>query len=138
MSDARTTEMIFYDGYCGMCHRGVRFILAIDRGGVFRFAPLDSEAFRAAVPEESRASLPDSIVVRTASGGLLVKSGALLHVMRRLGGVWRLLSILGGVIPTALRDYLYDRVAGVRYRLFAKPDEACPVIPAEFRGRFDL
>jgi predicted DCC family thiol-disulfide oxidoreductase YuxK len=138
MTGAKTTEMIFYDGYCGMCHRGVRLILAMDRAGVFRFAPLDSEAFRASIPEESRASLPDSIVVQTASGELVVKSGAILYVMHRLGGVWRLLSIVARAIPKALRDYLYDRVAGVRHRLFAKPVGDCPIIPAEFRGRFEL
>jgi hypothetical protein len=25
------TEMIFYDGHCGLCHRAVRFVLAEDR-----------------------------------------------------------------------------------------------------------
>src|SRR5437879_3847393 len=49
------TETIFYDGHCGLCHWAVRFVLAKDRNGdAFRFAPLDSDAFRAAVPQEQR------------------------------------------------------------------------------------
>ena len=132
------TEMIFYDGYCGMCHRAVRFVLAQDRAGIFRFAPLDGEAFRAAVPETDRNNLPDSIVVQTSGGKLLVKSSAMLYICERLGGVWRLLSKVARIIPTTLRDALYDRIAGVRYRLFAKPVEACPIIPKDLRKRFDL
>jgi predicted DCC family thiol-disulfide oxidoreductase YuxK len=135
---ASALEMIFYDGACGLCHRAVRFVLAEDRSGVFRFAPLDSEAFRAAVPEADRASLPDSIVVRTSEDKLLVRSAALLYVFELLGGVWRLISILAQVVPTTLKDYLYDRIAGVRYRLFATPVEVCPIIPKDLRARFDL
>lgn len=131
-------EKIFYDGHCGLCHRAVRFVLAKDRDGLFRFAPLDSETFRAAVPESKRASLPDSIVIQTTDGRLLVKSAALLYICERLGGIWRLLSKLAKIIPTTFRDFLYDLIAGVRYRLFAKPVEACPIIPANLRKRFDL
>jgi predicted DCC family thiol-disulfide oxidoreductase YuxK len=61
-----------------------------------------------------------------------------LYVLKRLGGIWRLLGILAGVVPTTLRDYFYDLIAGVRHRLFAKPVESCPVIPKHLRGRFDL
>ena len=135
---ARAPEMIFYDGSCGLCHRAVRFVLAEDRSGVFRFAPLDSEAFRAAIPEADRARLPDSIVVRTSEGKLMVRSAALLYVCERLGGVWRLVSIFARIVPTTLKDSLYDRIAGVRYRLFAKPVEVCPIIPRDLRARFDL
>jgi predicted DCC family thiol-disulfide oxidoreductase YuxK len=137
-TESVAAERIFYDGHCGLCHRAVRFVLAIDRAGVFRFAPLDSEAFRRAVPEATRASLPDSIVVQTADGALHVRSGAMLYIMERVGGIWRLLSIFARIIPATLRDALYDRIAGARHRMFAKPVEACPVIPPNLRKRFDL
>jgi predicted DCC family thiol-disulfide oxidoreductase YuxK len=133
-----TKEILFYDGHCGLCHRAVRFVLAQDRAAIFRFAPLDSEAFRATVPESSRANLPDSIIVRTADGKLLARSDAMLYILERLGGKWRLLGVFARIIPTPLRDFLYDRIAGVRYRLFAKPVDACPIIPANLRDRFDL
>jgi predicted DCC family thiol-disulfide oxidoreductase YuxK len=133
-----TPEMIFYDGACGLCHRTVRFVLAQDRAGVFRFAPLGGEAFREAIPESSRASLPDSVVVSTAEGKLLVRSAALLYILRRLGGVWHMVGVFARAIPTPLRDYLYDRIAGARYRLFATPVDACPIIPEDLRARFDL
>jgi predicted DCC family thiol-disulfide oxidoreductase YuxK len=134
---ANVTETVFYDGHCGLCHRAVRFILAEDRARAFRFAPLDSDAFRAAVPEAGRKGLPDSVIVQTTEGELLVRSTAVLYLMKRLGGVWRALAAVGSLIPASLRDRVYDRVAGIRHRLFKAPDAACPIIPKHLRERFD-
>ena len=130
--------MLFYDGHCGLCHRAVKFVLKHDRTGeAFRFAPLQGGTFSALVPEEARGSLPDSIVVRTSDGALLVRSTAFIHILRRLGGGWRLWASVLTVIPRGLRDAAYDFVARVRYRIFGRRDELCPIVPAELRKRFD-
>jgi predicted DCC family thiol-disulfide oxidoreductase YuxK len=100
-----------------------------------RFAPLGGETFQALVPEANRAGLPDSLILRTADGRLLVRSAAVLECLRRVGGGWRALAILAGVVPTALADRLYDLVAGARHRLFRRPDEVCPIVPAALRDR---
>ncbi len=132
------SERIFFDGDCGLCHRWVRFALARDRGrGLFRFAPLAGPTFAAEVPPEARAGLPDSVVVRTAEGRLLVRSDAALHVLARIGGAWRALALVLGLVPRGLRDWGYDRVAHVRKRLFAKPASACPRVPREQASRLD-
>jgi predicted DCC family thiol-disulfide oxidoreductase YuxK len=135
---APTTEILFYDGHCGLCHRAVKFALKHDRSGnAFRFAPLQGPTFQARVPADRRASLPDSIVVLTESGELLVRSNAFLHILRRMGGGWRILAGMFAVIPRPLRDLIYDFVARVRYRIFGKRDELCPIVPPELRARFD-
>jgi predicted DCC family thiol-disulfide oxidoreductase YuxK len=132
-----TVETLFYDGNCGLCHGAVRFVLAEDPDGTaLRFAPLDSDAFRAAVPDDVRASLPDSLVLATADGRVLTRSAGVLHLGRRLGGIWRLLATVGGVVPEGLRDRAYDGIARVRHRLFAKPKDACPLLPPHLRARF--
>ncbi|HEV8325141.1 MAG TPA: DCC1-like thiol-disulfide oxidoreductase family protein [Myxococcota bacterium] len=129
--------VLFFDGHCGLCHRAVRFVIAEDRRGeAFRLAPLDSDAFRAAVPEAVRPRLPDSLIVRTAEGVLLYRSAAILHIGRRLGGLWRLAAGLVALAPVGVRDRAYDLVARIRYRLFARPAEACPLVPPELRVRF--
>jgi predicted DCC family thiol-disulfide oxidoreductase YuxK len=133
-----TPEMLFYDGYCGLCHRAVKFVLKHDKTGkAFRFAPLQGETFSAFVPEKKRAGLPDSIVVRTRDGALLARSAAFIHILRRLGGGWRVLAAILGVVPRALRDAVYDLVARVRYRIFGRRDDVCPIVSAELRKRFD-
>ena len=134
----KAAEMIFYDGRCGLCHRAVRFILAEDRRGeAFRFAPLGGEVFLAAVTVGRRAALPDSLVVLTAEGELLSRSSAVLYLMRRLGGMWRMVALIGQLIPVAWRDGAYDVVARTRYRLFRKPESACPLLPGHLRSRFE-
>ena len=113
-------------------------VLAEDRlGTTFRFSPLQGDLFQATVSEAERRALPDSLVVRTAEGALLSRSTAILYILRGLGGAWRV--VAGGVslVPAPVRDGLYDGVARVRYRLFARPEDACPIVPGELRARFD-
>jgi predicted DCC family thiol-disulfide oxidoreductase YuxK len=134
---AGRVEMIFYDGGCGLCHRAVRFVLAEDRNGAaFRFAPLDSDILRASIPAERRAALPDSLVVLTVEGKILVRSRAVRRILQRLGGGWRLAGGGAALLPAALLDRLYDGVARIRHRLFAPPPAACPIVPRHLRDRF--
>ena len=129
---------MFYDGHCGLCHRTVRFVLKHDHSGTaFRFAPLQGPTFEARVRADRRAALPDSIVVQTEQGGLLVRSNAFIHILRRLGGGWKELAAAMAVIPRPMRDAVYDFIARIRYRIFGRPQEWCPVTPPELRARFD-
>jgi len=131
-------SIVFYDGACGLCHRTVRFAVSRDLDGSrFRFAALGSEAFRRFVPAAQRAGLPDSLVVLTADGTLLARSAAVIHILERIGGPWRLLGSILELVPRGIRDAGYDGVARARHRLFRRPAEACPVTPPELRSRFE-
>lgn len=131
--------LVFYDGECGLCHRTVRFLLARDPdGSLFRFAPLFGKSFDRMVPADRRAGLADSVVVRTRDGQLLQRAAGVFYLLKRIGGVWRAVGTVGGWLPAALTDGCYDRVAAARKQLFARPDDLCPVVPAELRSRFEL
>ena len=134
---AASADHVFYDGDCGFCHGSVRFLAARDGRGAFRYAPLGGSTFQALVPAPERAGLPDSLVIRTADGRVLVESGALLHCLRRLGGGWRALATLLGALPRALRDAAYRAFARNRARWFARPTEACPIPSGTLRARLD-
>ncbi|MGH9672363.1 MAG: thiol-disulfide oxidoreductase DCC family protein [Bryobacteraceae bacterium] len=136
MADSVKPEraILFYDGHCGLCHGAVSFTAHRDRAGMFAFAPLDGETFERL--GLGREALPDSLVLRTEGGRLLVRSEAVLHILRRLGGVWEWIGRAGGIVPRGLADALYDLVARVRGRLFARPAGLCPVTPARLRDRF--
>jgi predicted DCC family thiol-disulfide oxidoreductase YuxK len=130
-------ETLFYDGHCGLCHRAVKFVLRHDpEGAAFRFAPLQGPTFQAAVPTAQRAALPDSMAVRTLDGRLLLKSEAWLHIMRRLGGIWKLIGSVCSIVPRFIRDWGYDFVAAVRFRIFGRRDDLCPLVPPALRNRF--
>jgi predicted DCC family thiol-disulfide oxidoreductase YuxK len=135
---ARNPEMLFYDGHCALCHGTVKFVLRHDRAGAaFRFAPLQGGTFQNLIPAEARKSVPDSIVVLTLDKSFLVRSDAIVHILRRLGGVWRGLAGVLAVIPRPLRDAGYNFIARVRYPVFGRRDDLCPVVPPELRVRFD-
>lgn len=127
-------ERVHYDGECGLCHRFVRFVLAEDTRGVFRFAPLQGDSFRALALSD--ADLPDSVVIESESR-VLLRSNAALHVLDRLGGVWRALAIVARAVPWRLRDVVYDAVARVRRALFRTPASTCPTMPPDLAARFD-
>jgi predicted DCC family thiol-disulfide oxidoreductase YuxK len=131
-------EMLFYDGHCALCHGAVKFVLKHDHSGkAFRFAPLQGATFQSRVSAGARADLPDSIVVLTEDGALLLRSDAFLHILRRLGGGWKTLAGVLAVVPRPLRDVVYNFVARTRYRIFGKRDELCPILPPDLRARFD-
>jgi predicted DCC family thiol-disulfide oxidoreductase YuxK len=136
--NASDAEILFYDGHCGLCHRAVKFVLKHDRSGrAFRFAPLQGATFQSRVPAADRADLPDSVVVLTADGSLLVRSDAFVHILRRLGGGWRIPAGVLAVVPRPLRDVVYNFIARTRYSVFGKRDDLCPIVPADLRARFD-
>ena len=138
MELASKPEMLFYDGHCGLCHRAVNFVVAQDRDGTaFRFAPLQGETFQRLVSVDQWKMLPDSVVVMTGDGRLLARSDAFLHILRRLGGAWRILAAVMGIVPRVLRDLVYDFVARVRFKVFSRRDDLCPVMPPDLRARFD-
>lgn len=132
-----TTDDVFYDGTCGLCHSGMRWLVAEDPTGTsFRYAPLGGDAFAAAFPDAT--DLPDSVIVKTGSGAVLVRSDAAVHLFSRLGGLWRIGGALFGVLPRRVRDAMYDFVARVRYRIFGRKKDACPLMPPDLRSRFTV
>lgn len=135
-----TTDRLLYDGYCGLCHRAVTFVLRHDVSGTaFRFTPLQSEQVQELLPASTPFdTLPDSVVVITERDEVLTRSDAALYIGKRLGGIWRILANVAGLVPRSTRDTIYDLIASIRTRLFAQPEEACPVAPPQIRGRFDM
>ena len=73
----------------------------------------------------------------TADGSLLVRSDAFVHILRRLGGGWRIPAGVLAVVPRPLRDVVYNFIARTRYSVFGKRDDLCPIVPADLRARFD-
>ncbi|MFN0242230.1 MAG: thiol-disulfide oxidoreductase DCC family protein [Planctomycetota bacterium] len=136
--DAAQSDRVYYDGECGLCQRFVRFVIAEDVHGALRFAPLQGASFRAFIEPRAGAGvdLPDSVVVETGPS-LLVRSNAVLHVLERLGGIWRALGVIARCVPWRVRDVAYDAIARTRKVFFRAPPSACPVLPADLAARFD-
>jgi len=119
----------------------VRLILAEElTGEAFRFSPLQGETYQTVASEKERQSVPTTIVVQREDGVLLMRSTAVIHIMRRLGACGRLAGGAAHLVPVRLRDRLYDGVAAVRTpSVLPGTESACPLLPPQPGGRdFDL
>lgn len=136
-----THVVLLYDGVCGLCSRIVSFLLPRDRAGRIHFAALQgalaAELLRrhGLAPDEGD---PQSIVLVQSPGRpderLFFRSAAALRIARLLPGLWPALAVLT-VVPRVVRDWVYDRVAASRYRVFGRLD-ACTLPSPENRARF--
>ena len=125
--------LIYYDGLCGLCDRFVRFVVARDRRGRFRFAPLQGSTARARLPSLLEPESSRTVILED-DGRFRVRSDAALAVLAGLGGAWRAAALLR-VVPRPLRDAVYDFVARHRLRWFGRREE-CRLPGPEERERF--
>jgi len=130
-------QTIFYDGHCGLCHGFVQFVLSEDQSArPFSFAPLEGQKIKQTLSESERAKLPDSVVVVDEHKHVLTQSTVVIYILKRLGGVWSMLSVILGLVPRAARNLAYDAVAIVRRETFGTTEEVCPMVPRQLRARF--
>ena len=111
--------LIVFDGVCHLCTGFVHFVIRRDRSGLFRFLPAQSprgEALYARLGLKS-GDWDSNLLVQ--NGRVTTELDAFIEIARRFGGLWRLIPVLY-VIPRALRDWLYNRIARNRYRWFGK------------------
>ena len=128
--------IVFYDGHCGMCHTAVNLAIARDPDRRLRFAPLQGETLRALLSPAEIARLPDSNVLRQRDGTFHKLSDAPLEIMGHLKRPWPAVADLARLIPAPLRNSVYRLMAANRDRFAPRPDDVCPVVPADQRELF--
>jgi predicted DCC family thiol-disulfide oxidoreductase YuxK len=128
-------HLILFDGVCVLCSRWVEFVIARDREARFRFVAIQTPlGRRLAARFGIDAEAPETNVI-VANGFAHFKLESALVVLADFPG-WRWTRI-AYVLPKRVRDFLYDRIARNRYRLFGRRD-ACLVPTADVVGRFIL
>lgn len=130
---------ILFDGVCNFCNASINFIIDRDSKGIFKFAALQSEVGQALLKEfglktsDSESRTFDSIVA-IEGGKVYQKSDAALEITHRMDGIWKIFYVFK-IIPTFLRNPIYDLVARNRYRIFGRTD-ACRIPTPELKARF--
>ncbi|MCB9762947.1 MAG: DUF393 domain-containing protein [Alphaproteobacteria bacterium] len=127
--------LVLFDGECGLCDKGVQWILNHDPEGRFHFAPLQgetAEALRARHPEIPQAI--ETMVLVEDDRRVWLRSRAILRICGALPQPWRALSVFR-FLPRFLTDLAYRAVAAVRYRIWGKVDLCRLPLPDE-RARF--
>jgi predicted DCC family thiol-disulfide oxidoreductase YuxK len=134
------TTVVLYDGVCGLCNRLNQFLLPRDERARLRFAALQSPAARRLLARHGLdPSDLDTVYViadwGTATERALARSRAVLHAVGQLDGWWRVLAILGRLVPAPIADLAYRVVARNRYRIFGRYDR-CMLPPANWQERY--
>jgi len=128
-------KIILFDGVCNLCNGAVNFVIKRNKKDLFRFAALQSEVGKRLVAERNiDTSKIDSIILIEPGVAYYTKSAAALKIAGTFGGIWSLVNVLN-LIPSWLRDIVYDLVARYRYSWFGKKD-SCMVPTPELRAKF--
>ncbi len=128
-------KIILFDGVCNLCNSSVRYVIERDKKDIFRFASLQSEIGQKILkhigidPQYS-----DSIILYEPGEAYHYKSSAAIEIAKYLGGFFSITSIFK-IIPSFLRNPIYDYVAKNRYKWYGKLDE-CPLPNPELQGKF--
>jgi predicted DCC family thiol-disulfide oxidoreductase YuxK len=126
--------IILFDGVCNFCNGAINFVLKQDKKGIFRFAPLQSEAGQKLLKEYNLSTKEFDSFVLIDDGKVYKKSAASLRVMNKLPWYWKEAQILR-IVPTGLRDAIYDFIARNRYKWFGKKEQ-CMIPTPEMRSKF--
>ena len=137
--------LVMFDGHCGFCNASVRWLLRRDRRDRLRFVALESVSAATVLARHevggsmAGGATPETILVVRDTGGaaesVLVRSDAVVALLRELPRPWPWVGVALRLIPQALRDLGYRLVARWRYRIWGRL-ESCPVPSAEERERF--
>ena len=132
MSNKIYKHIVFFDEVCGLCNKGVDFLLKIDKNNNLFFSPLQGKEASKHLSKNERNEL-DSFVFYS-NGRVFKRSRAIIEVFSVIGGLWSISNTFK-IIPNFLRDYIYDIVAKSRYSIFGKKD-TCKVPTKKERGKF--
>ena len=127
-------KIIFYDGFCVMCSRFIRFIVLLDKRKKFKFSPISSDFASRVLPKKLDKKQVGKFIVYLSNNKIYKKSDAVVQIMVDIGGLFNIFKLLK-IIPSQIRDIFYDIFANNRYKWFGKSD-VCHVAPKEIRDQF--
>lgn len=118
----RKRHIILYDGECSFCSFWVKFVLKRDKKDLFRFASLQSITGIYYTEMHNINENIDSVILVNKDGTCLIKTNAIFEILYLLGGLGKFLYGLK-IFPRFTRDFFYDIIAKMRYKLFKR--KAC-------------
>ena len=116
---AAAKPLILYDGFCALCDRSVSFMQARQRPDTLEYVAQQSPRGQRTLDSIGATGLASDMVILVEGERVSLRSAAALRAFRYLRFPWPLLSIFL-VVPTFLRDPVYNLVAHNRYRWFGR------------------
>lgn len=135
MSDLNNNfSIVLFDGVCNFCNSSINKIIKYDKKNRFKFAALQSETGKKLVEKHSiDPSKTDSIIL-IENDVAYIKSTAILKISKHMSGLYPL-TYGFIIIPTFIRNVVYDFIARNRYKWWGKKD-SCMIPTAEVKAKF--
>ena len=122
MNKQSTHSIILFDGVCNLCNGAVNFVIKRDPGNVFKFAPLQEKQGALLLKTHAIDIQKLDSIVLIENGNVYTKSSAALRIARKMSNLWPLFFVLL-IIPSFIRDGVYDFIAKNRYKWFGKKEQ---------------
>ena len=128
-------KILLFDGVCNLCNSSVQYVIKKDKKDEFRFVALQSELGQEIVKHIGIADKNiDSIVLYLPGIAYYYKSSAVIEISKSLQGFFNY-GMLFRLLPTFLRDSVYDYIAKNRYKWYGK-QESCMIPTPELKAKF--
>ena len=114
-------NILMFDGFCNLCRRLVNFIIERDKKAKFSFVSLQSASGQSLLKKFGLPTDDFDSVVYIRSDKYFLKSSAILHILKEMGGIWKLFFIFI-IVPNFIRDFIYKIIAKTRYKIFGRHD----------------
>ena len=125
---------VLFDGVCNFCNASINFVIDRDKKGVFKFAALQSDIGQEILKKYGLKQTNFDSIILEKEGKIYQKSDAALEIVRNMDGLWKVFYIFK-IIPSFLRNPVYNLIAKNRYRIFGRTD-ACRIPTPELKARF--
>lgn len=127
-------RVILFDGMCKLCNGWAQFIVRHDDQRIFRLCSVQSVEGKAILAWHGLPTETFATMLLVEGAAVYAKSDAFFQVVGQLPRPWCYVKMLS-IVPRGFRDWLYDRVALNRYRLFGRYKQ-CVIPRKEDRERY--
>lgn len=135
--DLKDKKIIFFDGVCNLCNNFIDQIIKKDKKKIIYYSSLQADVtkdllkpFNVEVTDKTM-----STIFFYENGKLFKQSTAVLKVYTNLGSGYKIAAKLLLVIPSFIRNLVYNFIAKNRYRFFGKK-ETCRLPTKEEKNQF--
>lgn len=121
-------KIIMFDGECKLCNIWCKLVIKYDENHMFKLVPMQSEKGQAILIHLQQPTEYFETMLFIENNNIYHKSTAFLKIVRLLSFPINFLSVFK-ILPTFLRDFIYDHIARNRYKLFGKYEQC--ILPGE-------
>ncbi|MDQ0229792.1 thiol-disulfide oxidoreductase DCC family protein [Metabacillus malikii] len=126
--------VVLFDGICNFCNEAVQFVIRHDKKEQVLFAALQSDSGQQLLNDYHLPTTDFDSFIFIYDGKVYKKSSAAIKLCTYFGGYWKIAKLFF-IIPSRLRDMIYDIIAKNRYKWFGIKQQ-CMLPSASVRKRF--